>query len=491
MSVTEELRAAVKKKEEEQVQIEQDPNRLKLHLMPPTGWLNDPNGLCYFQGKYHVFYQYSPLDPQGGDKLWGHYVSENLVEWKQLEAPLFPDQAFDRDGVYSGSAFIENEKMYLFYTGNVKQEGTYDYVYQGREANTIRVTSEDGVHFFTKELLMANEDYPLAYSCHIRDPKVWKEGNSYYMIQGGRKKKYEQQEENSQDTDYGTALIFRSDDLLHWNFQKDITTQERFGYMWECPDYFILDGKPVLSVSPQGLEAQEYKYQNVYQSGYFLLDKELVSKTEPERMVNAEKFHEWDAGFDFYAPQTFCDEKGRRILWGWAGIPDAEYDNEPTVEKGWQHALTLPRELTWKEGRILQNPVEEIRKLRKEPIYILESYRTHNSVFELAISEIPGACRVTMGNGAEAVCLSYEAGVLKLKLTDEAGRGRGERKIFLKELRNLQIIVDTSMVEIYINDGESVMTSRFYFPDDRRKISVQGAYNRCLWYLQGLEVQKG
>lgn len=491
MTLNDELRAAVREKEQEQVQIEQDSNRLKLHLMSPVGWMNDPNGLCQFQGKYHVFYQYSPLDPQGGEKLWGHYVSKDLLTWKQLEAPLFPEQKFDKDGVYSGSAFIENEQMYLFYTGNVKQDGNYDYTYAGREANTVGVTSADGVHFSEKRLLMTNEDYPSDYSCHIRDPKVWKDGSNYYMVQGGRRKKYDSIEKNSQATDMGTVLIFQSKDLLHWKFVKDVTAKERFGYMWECPDYFKVAGKPILSVSPQGLKAEEYRYQNVYQSGYFVLEKELISQGETaEQRINTENFKEWDMGFDFYAPQTFQDEKGRRILIGWAGIPDAEYDNEPTVKKGWQHALTLPRELTLKNGILCQNPVEEVKQLRQETLEVKEVYQTKSPVFELELTEIQADCQVKLENGNHAVCISYENGILYLNLSKEAGRGRKERKMRLKTLKNLRIMADTSMLEIYINDGAAVMTTRCYFPNAERKIIIKGAEKRQLWYLKGLEVSR-
>ena len=103
----------------------EQPGRYRLghHLMPPVGWLNDPNGLCWFKGRYHIFFQYSPFEVQGGLKFWGHYSSENLVSWKYEGTALYPDSPYDCHGVYSGSAFVENEKMHLFYTGNVKLDG--------------------------------------------------------------------------------------------------------------------------------------------------------------------------------------------------------------------------------------------------------------------------------------------------------------------------------------------------------------------------------
>ena len=92
--------------------------REKLHLMPPVGWLNDPNGLCQLNGIYHAFFQYSPFNAEGGVKMWGHYTSEDMIDWEYQGVKLYPDQPFDCHGVYSGSAFIEDDKMYVYYTGN-------------------------------------------------------------------------------------------------------------------------------------------------------------------------------------------------------------------------------------------------------------------------------------------------------------------------------------------------------------------------------------
>ena len=103
-------------------------SRLTHHLMPPTGWLNDPNGLCYFKGRYHVFYQYAPFDADGGLKFWGHYSSEDLINWKDEGTALYPDSVNDCHGVYSGSALVDEDKMHLFFTGNVKLEGDYNYI---------------------------------------------------------------------------------------------------------------------------------------------------------------------------------------------------------------------------------------------------------------------------------------------------------------------------------------------------------------------------
>ena len=140
--------------------------RLGHHLMPPVGWLNDPNGLCWYKGKYHVFFQYAPFDVEGGLKFWGHYTSEDLVDWKYEGTALYPDSPYDCHGVYSGSALAESEKLHLFFTGNVKIDGDYDYINEGRETSTLHVESEDGIHFGDKEEIISFEKYPEEFTCH-------------------------------------------------------------------------------------------------------------------------------------------------------------------------------------------------------------------------------------------------------------------------------------------------------------------------------------
>src|SRR5699024_5743471 len=134
-----------------------------------------------------------------------------------------------------------------------------------------------------------------------------------------------------------------------------------FGYMWECPDLFVMEDADedkkieILSFCPQGLPTEEGRFQNRYQSGYVLMSQMETIEDD---------FVEWDMGFYFYAPQTCEDDKGRRILIGWAGVPDTgEEHRNLSVENGWQHCLTIPRELTLQNGKILQEPVHEVESL--------------------------------------------------------------------------------------------------------------------------------
>lgn len=433
---------------------------LKLHLMPPVGWLNDPNGLCEKDGLYHIFFQYSPFDAAGGDKFWGHFQTRDFIRYEYTGAPLAPDLPIDRDGVYSGCALVDDGIIRLYYTGNVRDEDT-DGIMEGREANTVYVETTDGVAMSPKKCLMTNADYPSFVTCHVRDPKVWKENGVYYMVQGAWSKDYK-----------GHVLIFTSENGTDWRYSHSLTTEETFGYMWECPTLFALNGKQALSVSPQGVESEEFRYQNIYQSGYFLLDGDFRGE------YAFSDFYEWDMGFDFYAPQIFEDEKGRQILIGWMGIPDADYTN-PTLTDGWQHTLTLPRELNLSpdEKRILQSPLKELERLRKKTISPAEQLTDKTvyqdlSLYELLLDNITASLSLTI---ADDLHLDWDeaAGVFSLSFTGSAGYGRTIRKAKLDKLDNLQIFVDSSAIEVYLNKGELVFSSRFYPKSARHDLLIR------------------
>lgn len=447
--------------------------RLGHHLMPPVGWLNDPNGLCWYKGKYHVFFQYAPFDVEGGLKFWGHYTSVDLVDWKYEGTALYPDSPYDCHGVYSGSALVEDEKMHLFFTGNVKIDGDYDYINEGRETSTLHVESEDGIHFGDKEEIISFEKYPEDFTCHIRDPKVWKKNNRYYMILGGRLKE-----------DKGAVLVYGSEDMKDWKLDRVITTPEAFGYMWECPDYFELDGQKFLSVSPQGLKREEYRFQNIYQSGYF--------PVKEDESVDTEDFREWDMGFDFYAPQTFVDDKGRRILIGWMGIPDADYTN-PTEEAGWQHALTIPRELSVRDGKLIQEPIEELKQLRSEDKAVCtfcygQTIIMQNAIYEAVVDF--KRCREMVMTLREGITLSYKDNILTLNL-GVYGSGRSTRKVRLEKLEHLQIFADTSSLEIFVNHGEEVFTTRIYNHHGRLLINGECSGIMTVYPLKSFEIEGG
>ncbi|MEE8885966.1 MAG: sucrose-6-phosphate hydrolase [Eubacteriales bacterium] len=438
--------------------------RLQYHLMPPEGWLNDPNGLCQFDGIYHVFFQYSPNEP-GPDgrkaRTWGHYAGPDLLHLKFEGVPFWPVDRDDYNGCYSGSALLPDDgedKLRLYYTGNVKEPGDHDYTYSGRQANEILVEMDREGNFGKKQVVLRNSDYPDNCTCHVRDPKVWKEDGKYYMVLGARVAGPDKKPE----TDYGEVLLYSSKDGLKWDFEKTMNSDTRFGYMWECPDYFELDGETFLGICPQGVPSEEFRYQNIYESGYWRVDGKLSSDQK------LHDFREWDMGFDFYAPQTFVDDSYRRILIGWVGMPDAPYKNATAeCDPYWENCLTVPRELTAVNGIICQKPVEELNELRTNRT----NFESEGKIafdrgagdIEIRFTAPESEKKWTIAFGSD-VLLKYNGGVLFLTLSESAGCGRTVRKLKADQINDLRILVDTSIIEIYVNGGEYVMTSRFY-PD--------------------------
>ncbi len=424
--------------------------RQQLHLMPPVGWLNDPNGLCQFKGIYHSFFQYAPFNVNGGVKLWGHYTSADMIDWKYEGAVLYPDQPFDCSGVYSGSALVEEGRMYLYYTGNVKLEDRedYDYICTGREANTILVTSEDGLHFSRKRELMRNSDYPSDLTMHVRDPKVWKEDGKYYMIQGARTKK-----------NTGQAIVFQSEDRRNWAYRSRVCTDKPFGYMWECPDYINVEGMKILSVSVQGLTGAEWVDHNVYQSGYFLVKGNILGE------YGLSEYRLWDYGFDYYAPQSFQTEDGRVVLIAWMGMPDCEEYTNRTIEEGWQHCFTFPREVYRKGDAICQRPVRELESRKQKLMTASDSMNMEgHPVYEAYISGVKeNQFRAVLG---KELILEYRSGRFEMRFADQnresVSAGRSLRYADMEKLENVRILTDVSSAEVFLNDGEFVFTTRYY-----------------------------
>ena len=208
----------------------------RFHIMPPAGWLNDPNGLCQAGGVFHAYFQYAPFDVNGGVKMWGHATSRDLMNWEYVGAPLLPDEPFDCHGVYSGSALAEDGRIRVLYTGNVKlsdADGTYDYVNTGRRADTVYVESADGQTFSQKRVVLASEDYPEDLTCHVRDPKVWRDADGrYHMVLGARRRvdgphvdsRFCAMHGEGAGRDVGEILVYGSADMLSWELESRVST---------------------------------------------------------------------------------------------------------------------------------------------------------------------------------------------------------------------------------------------------------------------------
>lgn len=465
-----------KEKEIVNIKVGSDPWRLNYHLMPKTGWLNDPNGAVQKNGIYHIYHQYVPNNACGGKTHWGHKTSTDMVHFKEEEIFLSPDQSFDKDGVYSGSAIVKDGQIHFFYTGNVK-ELPGEYLYFGRQQHVVHVVSDDGFNILKREIVIHHDDYPSGFTNHIRDPKVFEKNDQYYMILGARTA-----------THTGAMLTYQSTDLKNWTYLGNfIEGNEEDGFMFECPDFFQTEELDVLIMSPQGIQPKEYEYHGTYQAGY------LLGKVDWKKVQfnPTSDFKELDRGFDFYAPQSFTDEKGNQILWAWMGIADSspEFVN-PTVKNGWQHALTLPRILTVENNQLKQRPhpaYQIIRQNEMTDVVLLNNQKfdeLKGEIYELQIDFTHSTenFSITLREDTQII---YTESVLTLK-HGHSGFGRRSRKISLEKLKQLQIFSDSSSLEIFINDGDYVMTTRIYpkIGADQIVMLGQGKIHYQKWDLQ-------
>lgn len=436
---------------QKQAQVTNHRYRLGYHIMPKSGWINDPNGFSYFDGYYHVFYQYYPYAPIWGPMHWGHARSKDLVHWEDMPIALTPGDAEDKNGCFSGTAIEKDGRLHLFYTGHhYYNDDNPDHFWQ----NQNLAYSDDGIHFKKYENNAIISKAPEDNTHHFRDPKVWKHEDTYYMIVGSQNK-----------DELGRIIMYQSNDLINWKYLGPIDVssgQEAEGYMWECPDLFEIDGRYVLLLSPQGMQANDEEYLNLFQNGYFVGD---LNYEKPAFTRGA--FKELDHGHDFYAPQTMLTKDGRRILIGWMAMWESHM---PEKEDGWSGALTLPRELILKNEHLYMQPIKELKQLRKDQgvkhhVQIEKPYLISNHSKSLEINvNLPYQSFIfkLQDSKGDLLSLRFDEEEDKFKLYRNDLESYRYSSINKTNEIKLQIYVDTSSIEIFINDGESVFTERYY-----------------------------
>lgn len=446
--------------------------RLNYHLMGEFGWINDPNGFIQFNGSYHVFYQHYPYSSFWGPMHWGHAVSEDLVKWRYLPIALTPDTEFDKDGCFSGSSIEKDDKLNLIYTGHIYTDVNKNSSY--KQVQCI-ANSVDGINF-TKLLaspIIDTDEIPDVISKKdFRDPKVLKINETYYMVLG-----------TTNDIGNGAVAIYKSTDLINWDFINILASSDgNMGVCWECPDLFNIEGNDALIVSPQYMKPQGNDYHNLHSTLYMIGDLQIDKGT-----FKFKEYYPIDYGFDFYAPQTIIDHKGRRILIAWMDMWESKM---PTQDRGdnWAGAMTLPREVFYHKEKLIFKPIQELTRYRKneykmqdikiigekllditgESYEIIVTFQVRNS------SEFGIKLRVSEN---EQTVLSYNVinNIFSFN-RDKSGIGpMGIRNTEVKLIDNmlkLQIFVDKCSVEVFINDGEKTMTGRIYPSADSTYIKL-------------------
>lgn len=455
--------------------------RPDFHLATRVGWLNDPNGFSWYQGNYHLFYQYHPYAPYWGPMHWGHAVSEDLLHWDYLPAALAPDSPYDRDGCFSGSAVeLADGKHLLMYTGVLEvplPEGGK------KTVQTQCLAVGDGLDYekYEHNPVLDEKDLPQGASkADFRDPKIWKKSDGTYACIV-----------SSRPADgSGQILLYESEDGFSWKFQKVlIENRNRFGKMWECPDFFELDGKWVFLTSPMDMFPKGFEYHN----GNGTLC--LIGEYDEQTQTFTEQYDQAiDYGIDFYASQTLLVPDGRRIMIGWMQNWDTVNFRHPDMK--WYGQMSLPRELSVKNGRLYQKPIREIESFRTDPVTVPDMKICNETValpgvegrtVDLELQVRPCNPDVLYQKFAvrfaqnerfhTAVSFRPHEGTVKIdrKFSGSARAIIHQRRCEVKGTKGgelkLRLILDKCSVEVFINDGIQVMTATLYTEADAQGIS--------------------
>lgn len=443
------------------------------HVTPLCGWMNDPNGFSVYQDKIHLFYQYHPYSEVWGPMHWGHCLTKDFIKWEECPVALAPDRLYDDNGCFSGSGIETEDGHILVYTGVMKQEcnGLI------REYQNQCIARGDGVTYEKEELnpVVSGDMLPEHFSReHFRDPKIWKEEDGYYMVVG-----------NKTEDGVPQVVLFHSVDLREWHYVSVLAKDKtgNLGTMWECPDFFCLDGEYVLITSPQDLYANE-EFHNGNNAVYFMGEFNQSKKEFDYRQV-----HSLDDGLDFYAPQTMLAPDGRRIMIAWMQSWDSSIC--PNGQK-WAGMMTLPRELRIENEKILQSPVREIEEYHRNRV-------SYDNKMISGRCQLPGVSgrvldmtvEIHEGNYNEfSICfaqndlfhvsLTYfkKKNMLEIDRTysgmvRDAIASRKVKVKYPKDKITIRMILDKFSAEIFINDGEQVLSTVYYTPLEAEAISFE------------------
>lgn len=426
------------------------------HISPPQGLLNDPNGFIYHDDAYHLFYQWFPYGCEHKDKHWVHLTSQDLVEWEWQSVALTPSLWCDSHGVFSGHALSQGKELMVFYTGNTRIGQERD-----RQTTQCLATSSDGLNFTKHGPVI--DALPPNVTPHIRDPKVVRHNDKWLMLLGAQTTELK-----------GRLAIYQSEDLYQWAF-VGLFGEEMgdFGYMWECPDLFTLNEQLFVVIGPQGIPS--FSEHNTIPHHNGIVKAQWVDG-DGLRMGG---FQHLDYGFDFYAPQSMQTPDGRRVMCGWMGLPD-EVD-QPSTDNGWVHQLTAMRELSYRDGALYQWPILEMESLIESFSEIkldANGVDVGTKSFDLTVTLDWGDELNLFENSVQKFVLRADKENRRLVMDRSQTLNRAQDTIrelpLASERIELRILADNSSLEVFVNGGAAVMTSRVFTDKDATKISIQG-----------------
>lgn len=428
--------------------------RQKFHVQPITGLSSDPNGFVYHKGTWHLYYQYCPWGAVHGLKFWYHVTSTDLVHWTNAGIGMWPDTFYDNKGCHSGSAFSAGDDLYLFYTGNHRDENWVRTPY-----TCAAKLGPDGKPVKLPEPLFGPRP---DYSEHQRDPKIVyvPEQKKYFIFIGAQ----------SMDKK-GRALIYTSESLLEgWKFAGELKVPgfEDFGGMWECPCIVRISGKDILIFSPQYTKLPgraESTNHNIYMIGS--MDYETLTFTPDDT------YHYLDFGFDFYAAQFAANvnDPEMAVLIGWIGLPDNHY---PTEEEDWEGSMSVPRELRLANGRLVQSPPAAFGRILKDAvpgdgkllktclveIRLPEGENPQDSFTLKLFTKEDGSGGMSFAYDAASKTITADKTGMDLRYNQQVGE---VLPVPLDdELKKIRILIDSCSAELFLNDGAATFTTHVY-----------------------------
>ena len=448
------------------------------HVTGGIGWINDPNGFSCYQGEYHLFFQYYPYANTWGPMHWGHVKTKDFIHWERLPVALAPDRDYDRDGCFSGCAVeMPDRRQLLMYTGvrRVRQE---DGTVKDYQTQCVAIGNGTDYEKYHGNPVLTADDLPEGGSAlDFRDPKIWQEEGTYYMVVGNRPA-----------DGSGSILLYESRDCLHWSFVSVLAAcHNQFGRMWECPDFFPLDGKHVLLTSPQEMTAMGLEFHPGNGTVCFIGEYDRQAHHLIRETVQAV-----DYGIDFYAPQTLETPDGRRVMIAW--MQNWETSNCRDDRLRFFGQMTLPRELSIREGRLIQNPVRELEACRGVKIAYqnvmvcgetnLQGIR--GRIIDMTVTVHPANKsalyrRFRLGvarDGERCTTIRYKPESNTVRI-DRTRSGFPHDIVSIREFLvrprqgeiKLRLILDRYSMELFVNDGEQAASFTLYTPQDASAIT--------------------
>lgn len=449
-----------------------DFHRPRFHFLPPSNWMNDPNGVIQWKGQYHLFYQHNPTGAFHGNIHWGHAVSHDLIHWKDLPIALSPTpDSVDESGIFSGCAVDNGGQPIIFYTGVSGPN-------YGRQVQCMAIGSQDLIQWekYSNNPVIDTVPDEAKQTTDFRDPFVWHDENGWHMIVGSRI-------ENAG----GTVFLYRSEDLIHWHYVGPILIGDKKvdGVIWECPNMFRFGEKWVFIVSTHSGEDVE-------------LAKYFVGTFENGRLsVEFESY--FDYGY-LYAPLTFVDDKGRQLLWGWLREGRAV---EAAIQAGWSGVQAIPRQLSLDDrNRLLMEPVVELESIRGEahrfanvdllddPVFLVRSLSLDMvGEFALATEGILSIYLASSESGNEQTQIIFDRHrnefVIKRQYPPTTIDVDNYPHIVRHDLDpdeslTLRIILDGSTLEIIANKRTSISTRIYPTSSDNNFVRLNGKQSKLM-----------